>query len=123
MSNPATYHVGALYLTGTRNSSFSDNLFDNFIGRLGTYIQIMAAKSTLCASPHFSPFKVESAPGFDSTWRNILTQIHRTREAVSAQQISVEEVTEAAKAAAQELSNVFSAAAAVVPSAQSVAPN
>jgi hypothetical protein len=118
MENPAIYHVEALYLTGTRDNIFSDNLFDNFVGRLGTFIQIMAPKSTLCGSPHFAPTKVESAPDFDVTWRNVLTQIHRTRKAVNAQQLSVD-VTEAAK----ELSNVFAKTAVIVPLPAMRAPN
>jgi hypothetical protein len=123
MDNPATYHVGSLYLTRVKNNAFSDNLFENFVGRLGTYIQIMAPKSTLCVSPHFAPSKVESAPDFYNAWRNILTQIHHTRETVSSQQLSVEEVTEAARTAAQELSQVFTGLAAIVPAARENAPN
>jgi hypothetical protein len=68
----------------------------------------MAPKSTLCGSPHFSPARVESAPDFDPMWRNILTQIHRTREAVSAQQLTIEDVTEASKNAARDLMEAFS---------------
>jgi hypothetical protein len=82
MANPATYHVGALYLTGTKNTAYSDSIFDNFIGRLGTFIQVISGKSTLANSPHFAPAKVESAPDYDPTWRNILMQVNRAREAV-----------------------------------------
>jgi hypothetical protein len=74
MENPATYHVSSLNLTGIKNSAFSDTLLENLVGRLGTYIQIMDPKSTLCATPHFAASKVESAPDFDNTWRNILPQ-------------------------------------------------
>jgi hypothetical protein len=123
MSNPALYHVQSLYLTGQKESAFSDNLFENFIGRLGTYIQIMAPRSTLCRSPHFAPARVESAPDFDVTWRNILTQINRARETVSTQQLSVEEVTDIAKEAAKELSSIFSETAPVITAPQDPAPN
>jgi hypothetical protein len=117
MTNPALFHVGALYLTGNKDNSFSDNIFDNFVGRLGTFIQIMAPKSTLCESPHFAPSRIESAPDYDVTWRNVLTQIHITREAVSAQQLSVEDVSEAAKEAARILGAAFSETVVSVPAA------
>jgi hypothetical protein len=115
MSNPAIFHVGALYLTGKKDTNFLDIFFDNFIGRLGTFIQIMAPRSTLCSSPHFTSSKVESAPDYDATWRNVLTQLHRTRETVSVQQLTVEEVTETAKDAVKELASVFSGLSAPVP--------
>lgn len=123
MENPAIFHIGALYLTGRKDNDFTDNIFENFIGRLGAFVQVMAPKSTLCASPHFSVSKVESAPDYDTTWRNVLTQIHRTREQVSAQQLTIDDIAEAAKEAARALSDAFSQATTAVPSASVDAPN
>jgi hypothetical protein len=79
-----------IYLTGTKNAAYSDSIFDNFIGRLGTFIQVISGKSTLANSPHFAPAKVESALDYDPTWRNILMQVNRAREAVNAQQVTME---------------------------------
>jgi hypothetical protein len=110
-------------LTGTKDNAFSDNVFDNFVGRLGTFIWILAPPtSTLYHSPHFESTEVESAPDYNVTWRNILTQIHQTREAVNAQQLSIEDVSKADKMAAGELSSVFSEIPVTVPAPVSRAP-
>jgi hypothetical protein len=83
----------------------------------------MAPRSTLCGSPHFAPARVESAPDFDANWRNTLTQINRARETVSSQQLTAEDVTEAAKEAVKGLSEVFSSTAPVIAAPTFDAPN
>jgi hypothetical protein len=123
MANPAIFHIGALYLTGTKDDSFVDNVFDSFIGRLGTFIQVVASRSTLCNSPHFQPERVESAPDFSSTWRSILTQINRARETLSAQQITMEDVQESCKEAVKELSAVFSETTPTIRAPTIIPPN
>jgi hypothetical protein len=82
MENPAIYHVRALYLTGTKDNAFADILFENFVGRLGTFVRILTPPtSTLYCSPHFEVTKVKSAPDYDLTWEKILTQSQQPREA------------------------------------------
>jgi hypothetical protein len=76
MASPAIYHVGALYLAGQIDTSFSDTICENFVGRLGTFITTVAPRSTLYQSPHFVPSKIESASDYDPTWRQILQQIN-----------------------------------------------
>lgn len=108
VSDPAKYHIGAEYLTGTKDATFNDTQFENFIGRLGTFIYIVATKSTLAHSPHFAVSRIESAPDYSVTWRNILNQIARARELVSFQQLTMEDITEAAKEASDSFSRIFS---------------
>jgi hypothetical protein len=108
MADPAKFHIGAEYLTGTKDATFSDNQFENFIGSLGTFIYIVATKSTLAQSPHFSISRIESAPDYSVTWRNILNQIERARELVSSQQLTMQEITDTAKEASNAFSRVFS---------------
>jgi hypothetical protein len=36
LENPAKYHVGSLYLTGEKDTSFQDTACDYYVGRLGT---------------------------------------------------------------------------------------
>jgi hypothetical protein len=107
MSDPAKYHVGALYLCGTQDASYDDNQFEGFIGRLGVYIQALAPRSTLARSPHFTESKIESASDYDPNWRQVLQQIQRNRELIANRQLTVEEVSDEAAAAAEELGRAF----------------
>jgi hypothetical protein len=75
MANPVIYHIGVLYLTVQKDTSFSDMIFKIFVGRLGTFRTTVASRSTLCQSPHFVASKIENAPDYDPTWRQILKQM------------------------------------------------
>lgn len=51
IAEPSRYHIGAQYLTGVARSDYSDMFYESYLGRLGTYVRRMFAKSTLAASP------------------------------------------------------------------------
>jgi hypothetical protein len=108
LQNPAKYHVGSLYLTGEKDTSFQDTSCDPFIGRLGTYVNQVAARSTLCKSPHFQLDRVEGAPDFDPNWKSILIQMSRIRDSATSQAFTVEEVAEDMRQAHRNMSQVFS---------------
>lgn len=74
MANLVGHHIGASYITGAPRSDYSDASCDMFLGRLGTYIQRMFAKSTLAQSPHLVQSKVKSYEDYPPEWDSALVQ-------------------------------------------------
>lgn len=56
IANPAKYHLGAAYLTGSR-ARYDDINYREFLGRAGTWGDIFMAKSTLMKSPHAKTYR------------------------------------------------------------------
>jgi hypothetical protein len=112
-------------LTGEKDNSFSASACDYYIGRLGTYINQIASRSTPCKSPHFQLQRVEGAPDFDPNWKSILIQISRTRDAAATQTFTVEEVADDMKAAHREMSSIYSeiGSSEALPEPAGVSPN
>lgn len=70
--SPASYHIGAQYLTGRRREEYDDNIHETVMGRLGTFVRVMYGRSTLAKSPHFSEVRVASYSDFDTEWDTLL---------------------------------------------------
>ena len=56
-ASPASYHIGAKYLTGNARADYNDK-YDLVLGRLGTFARVNYKSSTLVKSPHLSEMKV-----------------------------------------------------------------
>lgn len=72
MAAPASYHIGAHYLTGSPRAAYDDSTWTTVQGRLGTFIRSMYLQSTLAKSPHFTETAVVSADDYDPEWKNFL---------------------------------------------------
>lgn len=69
---PATFHIGASYLTGNPRANYQDTGMEAYLGRIGTFIRQIFGRSTLAASPHLEVHKVESYEDFDPDWQQLL---------------------------------------------------
>lgn len=69
---PASYHIGASYLTGRPRANYQDTAMEAFLGRVGTFIRQIFGRSTLAAYPHLEVHKVESYEDFDPDWQQLL---------------------------------------------------
>lgn len=75
MTRPASYHIGASYLTGLPRADYQDTDNNAYLGRLGTYIQVLYKKSTLARSPHMQIDRVEGYDDYDPEFKGTLTRI------------------------------------------------
>jgi hypothetical protein len=50
--NPASYHIGAKYLTGGNRADFNDADAGIVLGRVGTFLSAFFGKTSLASSPH-----------------------------------------------------------------------
>lgn len=77
-ANPASYHIGALYLTGQPRVAYSDTENNTLLGRVLTFLRVMYASSTLTASPHCSRERMESYSDYNVEFFNALTSYRAT---------------------------------------------
>ena len=75
MANPASFHIGAQYLTGQNRSDYDDVKNEGVLGRLGTYVLNVIPKSTLAASPHLDPARIQSYPDYNADYATTLQQL------------------------------------------------
>lgn len=70
--------------------------YESYLGRLGTYVRRMFAKSTLAASPHLTQVKVESYDDFSPEWDQFLIQLKAAAAQASASaRVIIEEASQA----------------------------
>ena len=52
------YHVGALYLCNDKATDYVYTQMEQYLGRIGTFVRVFFATTTLCQSPHLTAAKV-----------------------------------------------------------------
>jgi hypothetical protein len=62
---PASYHIGAMYLTGSAKLQYDEGQIEATLGRLGTFVTTVYKKSTLAKSPHFTAERISSYEDYD----------------------------------------------------------
>lgn len=77
-ANPASYHIGAQYLTGQARINYSDSENDNLLGRVATFLRVMYPSSTLTQSPHCARDRMESYSDYNVEFFNALTSYRVT---------------------------------------------
>ena len=82
LADPARFHVGAYYLTGSEKADYNDLDNTAYMARLSSFLRIFMSFSTLTKSPHFSNHKIESYPDFNADWNSFLTRV-RTASAAA----------------------------------------
>ena len=81
-ASPASYHIGAKYLTGNARADYNDK-YDLVLGRLGTFARVNYKSSTLVKSPHLSEMKVQSYLDFDPVFKKQLNHLKQNRDNIS----------------------------------------
>lgn len=84
LAEPARYHLRALYLTGSPRTNYADTDMESYMGRLGTFINVLCKNSTLAKSSYFQTARVESYEDYDAGFKILLGRI-RQLELQSAQ--------------------------------------
>lgn len=87
MQNPAYFHMGGPYLTGATTRAppngsqagiaFNDDIYNNMLGRLGTWVDVQMRASTLNRSPHIANKKYKTCSDFDEHYYNLLVEMKR----------------------------------------------
>lgn len=96
---PARYHVGASYLTGEARADYQDTDMNNYLGRLGTFINTLYKQSTLAKSPHLKVERVESYDDYDADFKALLGRIQMAQAQARGRMVEAQ-VEEFAGAAA-----------------------
>jgi len=81
-SNRASYHMGAIYLTGAARKTDLDQIGSGVLGRLGTFVNHYFKRSTLAKSPHMRCYKDmdDYSPDFED---NIVAMIAQSAKTAS----------------------------------------
>ena len=95
-ASPASYHIGAKYLTGNARADYNDAKHDLVLGRLGTFARVNYKSSTLVKSPHLSEMKVQSYPDFDPVFKEQLNHLKQNRDNISTGQVVLVSTTQSA---------------------------
>ncbi|CAH0386705.1 unnamed protein product [Bemisia tabaci] len=82
-ANRASFHIGAAYLTGQPRIQYNASEAEQWMGRLGMFIDIMSPKSTLAKSPHFSVDRIQSYADFSTDFENDLNS-YKLQSAMAA---------------------------------------
>ena len=69
-SNRVRYHVGTLYLCNNKATDYVDSQMELYLGRIGTFVRIFFATTTLCQSPHLTQTKVNGYEDYSIDWAN-----------------------------------------------------
>lgn len=95
---PATFHIGASYLTGHPRADYQDTDMNSYLGRLGTFINTLYKQSTLAKSPHLVIARVESYDDYDADFKALLGRIQIAQAAARGRMVEaqIEEFTGAA---------------------------
>ena len=88
-ANPASFHVGAYYLTGAPRANFEDSEQDLFLGRLGTFARVNFKSASLCKSPHLTDHKVQGYGDYDPTFRDQLNGLKTSKDQSSTGLVSL----------------------------------
>lgn len=91
LGNPVRYHIGASYLTEEPRINYQDTDMNHFLGRLGTFINVLYKQSTLAKLPHLAIAKVESYDNYDADFKAILGRV-QTAQAAARGRLAEEQV-------------------------------
>ncbi|XP_039303916.1 uncharacterized protein LOC120357490 isoform X2 [Solenopsis invicta] len=80
MMKPAFYHINASYLTGVERK-YADTDNEEFLGRLGIFINTLYKNSTLAKSPHIAISKLVNYYDYDANFKaNLVAILQKQKE-------------------------------------------
>ncbi|KAI0986768.1 hypothetical protein GJ496_002755 [Pomphorhynchus laevis] len=86
MNNRVRYHIGSFYLTGYQRITEHDKIMSTTLGRLGSFIAVNYAATSLAKSPSIeatgregAALRYQNYEDFDEEWHRLLIEVRRAK--------------------------------------------